>query len=288
MRWWSVLLVASLLGLGGAASAAPVSPELRVIVIGLNEVDDGAYAGLYNKYVPALAGAENDARDMAALLGAGAPLLGRDATRPNVERAIKNAWSLEPGDMLIVFYSGHGGRIPDPAYKSGFNSTWCLYDGQLPGRQLGSWWTGFKKGVRIVVVSDSCHSGTVIRLAGWAGEKQIPDEVQKEVNNLHRSDYTRLQKGLPTPEQNAADTHAAVLLLAACGDEETTKDGKPNGEFTDALMKQRSSAAFPSDYDALRTAIERALHDRGRQQTPALFPVGEEVYALRRLRPFKP
>ena len=41
--------------------------------------------------------------------------------------------------------------------------TWVLYDRQLVDDELYKIWSKFKPGVRILVLSDSCHNGTVTR-----------------------------------------------------------------------------------------------------------------------------
>jgi len=43
------------------------------------------------------------------------------------------------------------------------DETWVLYDRQLVDDELYKIWSKFKPGVRILVLSDSCHSGTVPR-----------------------------------------------------------------------------------------------------------------------------
>ena len=74
---------------------------------------------------------------------------------------------LEPGDILMLTYAGHGGSIrndrPSALDNERFDQTWCLYDRQLLDDELYEAFEKFKRAVRIIVVSDSCHSGTVTK-----------------------------------------------------------------------------------------------------------------------------
>ena len=44
-----------------------------------------------------------------------------------------------------------------------FDESFCLYDGQIIDDELFSLWRSFRKGVRVVFVADTCHSGGGIR-----------------------------------------------------------------------------------------------------------------------------
>ena len=94
------------------------------------------------------------------------PLMTKAATRDAVIQGIKDAArNLESGDLFFLTYAGHGGQIRDTNNDEadGADETWCLYDGQLLDDELDMLWSDFKPGVRILVLSDSCHSGTVTR-----------------------------------------------------------------------------------------------------------------------------
>ena len=132
--------------------------------IGLNNVDVAAYA--FN--VPPLAGCINDANDMRDLAqGRGfrvRQLLDGAATSTAVIDAIQAAArQLTAGDIFLITYSGHGSQVPDPAEDDLRSETWVLWDRQLIDDELYALWGLFEQDVRVVVISDSCHSGTVTR-----------------------------------------------------------------------------------------------------------------------------
>lgn len=95
-------------------------------------------------------------------------MLDEQATAEAVIGAIAGtAHSLRSGDMLLLTYSGHGSQVPDKNSdeSDGQDETWCLYDRMLVDDELNALWSQFKSGVRICMLSDSCHSDTVARVA---------------------------------------------------------------------------------------------------------------------------
>ena len=147
------------------------------IHIGLNELDSGHYI---DKDLASLEGCVNDANVMCEIAKhnftepnpfSGKPntvLSDNSATIENVTDHIKTAaTNLDSGDTLLVTYSGHGGAVKDvnddinDNEGDGFDETWCLFNRQILDDELFELWTIFKKGVRILIISDSCQSGTV-------------------------------------------------------------------------------------------------------------------------------
>lgn len=63
-------------------------------------------------------------------------------------------------------YSGHGGQVPDANgdEPDGEDETWCLDDGQLIDDEIFYYLGCFAAKTRIITVSDSCHSGSVLRV----------------------------------------------------------------------------------------------------------------------------
>ena len=139
----------------------------RSIHIGLNHVNPDCYNGWDGE----LAGCINDATDMQAIadsLGYQSLLLtDSDATADRVVQEIgQAAQDLQSGDILLLSYSGHGGQVDDVNGDEldGQDETWVLWDRQLIDDELYALWSRFAGGVRIVTLSDSCHSGTVVRM----------------------------------------------------------------------------------------------------------------------------
>ena len=143
--------------------------------VGVNEVDPAHYGGK----MP-LKACESDAKAMKKIADSrefeSAILLTKDATADNVTAAIERAANeLDTGDVFFLTYAGHGGQVPDKNNDEDDRSdeTWVLYDRQLVDDELYALWARFRPGVRIVVLSDSCHSGSVVRRIDDA----VPDPV---------------------------------------------------------------------------------------------------------------
>lgn len=220
--------------------------------IGLNGVDPSCYDGSWQG---TMVGAVQDAQDMYAIaLTQGfnaSQLLDGNATRQAVTEAIFHAaTTLVTGDLFWLSYAGHGGRIRDlSGDESDFSDeTWCLYDGHLLDDELHLLWSSFASGVRIFVVSDSCHSGTVTRDGSHATPRAMPDKVAVATWQQQRAFYLDLMKN-HEPDKAIV---ASVRLFAACPEQEEAYDGiydgTPNGYFTSAWKKVWDNGAYQGTY----------------------------------------
>jgi hypothetical protein len=261
--------------------------------IGLNGVDSSHYDG----WDGTLAACEFDANDMQSIAkGRGfetSTLLTKDATADAVTAAIKSAASeLESGDFFFITYSGHGGQVPDKndeeeADRS--DETWVLHDRQLVDDELYTLWTTFKPGVRILILSDSCHSGSVAR--NIEDEDVVPDavataEAAAEESPRHRALprdkmiatyrqnaelYDGIQKACPSSTESESDVGAAVLLISGCQDDQLSLDGFSNGRFTEELLSVWDKGAWKGSYIEFHEAIRSGMPDF---QQPNYFLVG--------------
>lgn len=165
----------TLKALGLTDAPAPEQPSTqpqqshrrRSLHIGVNQVDPARYDG----WDGALSGCENDAQTMRTIAQrdgfAPTMLLTRQATTGNVLAEIAAAaQQLTRGDTFLLSYAGHGAQVPnvsEDAETDQQDETWVLYDRMLIDDELAQAFSQFAAGVDIVMLSDSCHSGTVYR-----------------------------------------------------------------------------------------------------------------------------
>lgn len=235
------------------------------IHIGLNAVDPGSYDG---EWEGKLNGAVRDAEDMYAIACTqgfqASKLLDEAVTREAVIKTIRTASeTLQTGDILLLTYAGHGGILPDKSgdESDGYDETWCLYDGHLLDDELNLLWKGFAQGVRILVISDSCHSGTVTR-GGIGQPRAMPDDVAVDTWRNQREFYRNLLESMED-DCNSAPL-ASVRLLSACREDQIAYDGLPNGFFTKTLKEVWDDGGFNGNYALF---FER-IYDRMYQYQP--------------------
>lgn len=220
--------------------------------LGLNTIDPAHYDG----WDGALAACEFDAKDMKAIADArgfeSSMLLSPEATADAVIAGIERAAEeLAPGDVFLLTYAGHGGQVPDrnDDEEDHSDETWLAYDRQIVDDELFALWAKFRPGVRILVVSDSCHSGTVTRRidadvpdpvstrANAAGQsprfRAMPRDVMVGTYRAHAELYDGIQQACPTAEKT--EVGATVLLISGCQDDQLSLDGFSNGLFTENL-----------------------------------------------------
>lgn len=251
--------------------------------IGLNSVDPHHYQG----WSGPLTACEADAKDMGDLADAQGfsetKLLTKKATRHAVLTGIGDAAkTLKSGDMFFLTYSGHGGQLPDlnGDEPDGKDETWCLFDGELVDDELYSSWGAFAAGVRIVLLSDSCHSGSVSKDIHYAKVatasthpvvfRAMPDAVALRTYQSNKKLYDPILKKRDLAKA-LSHVKASVLLISGCQDNQLSQDGTFNGLFTGTLKSVWNGGTFTGSYRRFRTAIGTKMPP---DQTPKLYVVG--------------
>jgi len=280
----------------------PAKATAMSLHIGLNKVSSGAYSG----WSGPLAACEFDAQDMSGIAKSQGMkptvLLTKNATRAKTLAAIRAAAKqLKPGDLFFLSYSGHGGQVDDVSgdERDKLDETWCLYDGQLIDDELYLELSRFARNVRVLVLSDSCHSGTVTRARPPATTtrgprpKLMPPDVARKVYADHKEFYDQLQRDVAKAAQSrasldpdaalahvvvsgrltnvAAQCKAAVMLISGCQDNQTSMDGDHNGAFTEQVLKVWNNGRFRGNWARFHAAIKASLPPT---QTPNLFQLG--------------
>ena len=263
--------------------------------IGLNSVNPNSYAGWDGK----LNACEADANDMQALVNSRGfksnKLLTAKATRAAVAAGISDAAKkLVLGDMFLLTYSGHGGQLPDQNGDEidGKDETWVLYDSEMVDDELYAAWSQFKAGVRILVLSDSCHSGTVVRdvmLRAGPGEFQhsayraMPSDIALRTYEANRKFYDPILQNRDLIKAAEA-VKASVLLISGCADNQLSSDGTFNGLFTGTLKSVWNGGTFKGSYRQFHKAI---LQKMPSDQSPELLIIGAANKVFLGSEPFK-
>ncbi|MFC8956855.1 caspase family protein [Streptomyces sp. NPDC057101] len=280
-------------------------PKGLSIHIGINEIDETRYGTKAELKNP-----ENDALAMAELAKANrfapvATLLTKNATSEKVTGALKEAADqLTAGDMLLLTYAGHGAQVPD---KNGDepdrrDETWVLYDRQFVDDELHALFGTFAEDVRILLLSDSCHSGTVARdlslflddselergfdtsdrVEVRARVRALPQDVQFRNYQREQELYDEIQRSVPALDLQ--DIAADVLLVSGCQDNQTSSDGAgAHGLFTETMLKTWKNGAFRGTYSTLHRQVTEAMPF---YQSPNLFQTGKSTPAFLAQSPF--
>jgi hypothetical protein len=254
------------------------------LCIGIND-----YPGTRND----LAGCVNDADDWTeALAGRGFAverLIDRRATGDAMRRAIRAVLGRSrAGDLVVVQYSGHGSFVPDEDgdEPDGVDECLCPHDvrakGPITDDELFELYSARPQGVKLLMISDSCNSGTVARFAatdtppaGSGGPDRarrvrfLPPAAFLPAQAVSALGVRRALRPSSAPGRNAG------LLLAACQDGEYSYDanfnGRANGAFTFVALRALAALPHSATYRDWYNRIRKSLPSPEYPQTPNLY-----------------
>jgi hypothetical protein len=249
------------------------------LCVGLN------YAGTQS----ALAGCLNDANDIEDALTqrgfAVTKLLERDATKSAILKHLTVlVESLRYGDLAVFSISSHGSWVPDesgdePDGRDEVLIPWDIEEGNyITDDDLAKIFAERERGARVVMLSDSCHSGTVSR---FSRELSPPANAAKvrflpPAAFLPESEIMDV-RGISGSTRRAAQPpgRTASLLLAGCGDLEFAYDAwfgdRANGAFTRAALDSLAELHTPGNYQDWMRKIRTKLPSASYPQTPAIY-----------------
>lgn len=245
-----------------------------------------------------LQGCVNDANDWATELGARGFTVSKLLDEQATKAAMINAMSTLIGkaardDTLVITFSGHGTYQPDTDgdEADGLDEALCPYDLQTRGEaltddEIRDMFLARKSGVRIVLIADSCHSGTVTRAARAEKDADTRPRFMPMGNWLPAKLLPKDRAGKPATTMTAPAGTSALfgaysnklgdLLLAGCkeGPNNFSYDarigGRYNGAFTYYALKALKGMKAESTYADWHKAIGKYLPSASYPQVPQI------------------
>ena len=275
-------------------SLAHAKGDLYGFVIGIND-----YLGNAND----LAGSVNDAEDLAGALRAAKAkkvikFIDQAGTKFNIERSfLKLVADAREGDTILFSYSGHGAQEPEPQGRNGEpdgkNENFLLsgYTTKGPGTkerivddEIYAWLQkADAKGVNVVFIADSCHSGTMNR------------SVRNDVVRYRTADFGAItddELAFPPPETAKIEDGALkhVTFISATTDDKLTPEVKIEGKWRGALSwsmaraiegrADRDGNGQVDQFELVGYIVPTVASWVESQQTPQVVPLRPERVAL--------
>jgi hypothetical protein len=186
------------------------------------------------------------------------------ATGGNIATAIARLMDdSEPGERVAIHFSGHGSQIRDSDGDEAdeLDECYCPWDvktnGPLRDDELYRLFQRRGEGVRLYLIADCCHSGSLHRRPRFESTR-----------------YLQLESfGPPGRSRRApAVVRAAGLLLAACGEGERAREivvrGRAHGVLTRAAIQSLGGMPPGVSHRSWLRAIRKRVAGTG--QTPNL------------------
>ncbi|MEV5054363.1 caspase family protein [Arthrobacter sp. LAR12-1-1.1] len=261
------------------------------VSFGLNRVNPRFYSGWHGS----LRACESDARDMESIAAAQGFRTIRLTTKQCTRKALGELFStaaqeLVAGDIFLFTFSGHGGQLRDlnSEEKDALDETLCLYDGQWLDDETRAALRGFRRGVRVLFITDCCNSGTTsrapmarARMAPGIKSRGMPTWVAERTYASRKAFYNgKLSKARQQLEE---PLRATFIGLGGSVDGETAADGVSNGRFTAALKSVWRNGTFKGGYESFFSQIQNALVP---SQTPSYQGEGPRRRAFESQIPF--
>ena len=247
--------------------------QARALLVGLKEVSRKSYGDLWSAGCEL---SENNVDQMASVLTgfSKALLKTKEATADNILLEMKRSSDLlREGDIFVFYFAGHGfgGGPSEARHMLG------SYDQPLDTRKFGEIWNSFDLGVRIVMISDSCNSGTDYSkyLASLRERHGLDSELGAAM------DWTPLSPFMTDRQANSM--RAQMLHFGAAS------DGEPaiGGEFTKVLLSIWNNGSFSGGYRKFFCRIlSRVNMNFPGLQRPEYRPYGPVTDTFEAQRPF--
>jgi len=215
-----------------------------------------------------LNGCINDANDWTALLQRFGfevtEILDSAAKRSKIKTELQTMLSgSQAGDVLVFSYSGHGTSIPDTSgdEADSYDEAIYVYDGAIIDDELREIFKSIPNGVQMIVVLDSCFSGTATRVL-------LKETSRKKYMELYPAEQLADMK---KRKDILIGEDMKEILLAGCGDNEYSYDAYINGRYNGAFTRYAIDTVRENfSYEDFMNALRQKLPSRDYPQTPQL------------------
>lgn len=224
-------------------------------------------------------------------------LLDQQATKAVILSELRALVSgAKSGDVLVYTFAGHGSYVVEKGNGSeandeydGYDETQCAHDENIIDDEVRAIIKDVPDGVRLTIISDSCHSGSVSR--GSDDEPvQLPDDrrdrflspavrggtklTSTALKNLIKK-ATRLKAGV---NETRTRLQMKEVLLSGCSAEQTSMDAnfgtkeapKYHGAMTYFALQIIKDKGYDLTYEDLHGDLGDELEDNNYTQYPQL------------------
>ncbi len=192
------------------------------------------------------------------------------ATSANVLQALRSVTnSLFADDIFVFYYSGHGGQQPDADSlikdeMDGQDETLVAFDREIIDDELNDIWLSVTEGTRLLMISDSCNSGTNYKMRGTVLNSTpiipiVDESVEQQIK-------------------------AQLIHYGGCRDGFSSAGEEDGGVFTTALCNAWASGDFQGNY---RQLLDKAASLVTSGQIPQYNEYGPVSDDFRNSKPFQ-
>lgn len=229
-----------------------------------------------------LRGCLNDANDWTRLLKNHfdftdvQQLLDADATKANIVNGLKDLLKgAKAGDLLVFTNASHGTYLADTdGDEPKYDEAICPHDTDsnlLVDDELRELFKNIPKDVRLTVISDSCHSGSVTRVkvdkyrrnrqlrpSVWGGTELSPTQL----------------RAAREPKEKHPESGMKEILLSGCKSNQTSADAHIADDYHGAMsyyaIKAITDANYKLTYAELHKSLVSMLEEENYDQAPQL------------------
>ena len=226
-------------------------------------------------------------------------LTNEEATREGIIDGFSHFEQAGPKDICLFFFSGHGSFTTAPkgfySPTNRFHQSLVCWDSRRPGGRdlmdkelaflIWKYSTGLQKpNLRFVVITDSCHSGSVTRELSEGLPASLRERTLEPVTSVDATDYygyhetVNGQRGYIISQEEGNERIRVEtgphIHLAAARDSQTAKENQVNGAvrglFTYSLLNALQESKGLISYSELIRRTEIQLKTFVTDQNPML------------------